>query len=399
MGPSSSRRHRDAGSYARATTARSGRRKELGSAVQSTGGIDVIETDGSRRRSVAKGVAQEPRWSPDGSRIVFSRWHCTAGLRGMCGDNLASIYVVGADGRAERRLTGPLGGGPYSRLEGHSYDHSSEPVWWPDGSRLFFRRDDKGHVMNEDGTCEQPFGPRTLVLSRPAWRPGSSPSLPPLRCVDLRVRAGSLRPFYGKRDNPRIEVVVENDGNQTATGVMLTLRVLQGRAWPPLKSCRGTAVVRCDLTPLAPGASTRVVVGASNPRRASFRLVASAAARELDSDKNQNTWEATVSVSDCDVVGTWSADRLVGTRRRDTICGLPGPDVIVAGAGNDTVIAGAGADTIRPGPGRDVVSGGDGRDKIHSRDGQRDLIDCGLYLDTVYADRRDRLVDCERVRR
>jgi Tol biopolymer transport system component len=363
-------------------------------------GIDVFEADGSGRRTVARGRAHEPTWSPDGSRIAFSRSHCTAGVKGLCGDVLRSVYAVSADGRGERRLSGPIGRGPDSRLEGRPFDHSGEPVWWPDGSRLFFRHDDKAHVMNADGTCERPFGSQTLVLWRPAWRPGSSPSLPGLHCVDLRLRAATLRRLYGKRSHPRIDVVVENDGNQTATGVVLTLRAIHGRARIASRSCRGTTVVRCSLAPLPPGASTRLLVGASNRRRVSFRLLANAVAREFDSDKGQNDSEVEVFVSpDCDVVGTWGADRLVGTRRRDTICGLPGSDAIVAGAGNDTITAGAGADTIRPGRGRDTVVAGEGRDRIYARDGQRDRIDCGPYLDTVHADRLDQLVDCEHVLR
>ena len=130
-----------------------------------------------------------------------------------------------------------------------------------------------------------------------------------------------------------------------------------------------------------------------------FELRAGASAREPDSDLQGNTGGATVYVLDCDVVGTDGADRLVGTPRRDTICGLPGGDVIAAGRGDDRIDAGAGADTIRPGPGRDVVYGGEGRERVYSRDGQRDVIDCGHFRDTVYADRLDKLVDCERVSR
>ena len=58
-------------------------------------------------------------WSPDGKRIVFSRFNCGSYFKGICAASLSSIYVVGADGRGERRLTGPIGGGPFSTLAGH----------------------------------------------------------------------------------------------------------------------------------------------------------------------------------------------------------------------------------------------------------------------------------------
>lgn len=35
----------------------------------------------------------------------------------------------------------------------------------------------------------------------------------------------------------------------------------------------------------------------------------------------------------------------------------------------------------------------------HDHGGQRDVIDCGPFRDTVYADRIDELVHCERVLR
>jgi hypothetical protein len=366
-------------------------------AVEGAGRIDVLNADGTGRRRIASRNSGQPRWSPDGSRIAFSRSHCTAGLKGLCGDILGSIHEVGAGGRGERRLTGPIGGGPYSALEGHPYDHSTDAVWWPDGSRIFFAQAGKAYVMNADGTCEQPFGPSKPLLGKPAWRPGVLPSLPPARCADLRLRAGPVRPFYGRRDNPRFTVVVENDGNETATGLVLSLRVPRGRARvrPPLPSCRGSGLVRCPLRPLAPGRSRKLTVSLAGS--SGFELRATATARE--SDPTANAWSATATVLDCDVVGTWGADRLVGTPRRDTICGLPGPDLLLGGAGDDMIMAGAGADTIRPGPGRDVVAGGEGRERVYARDGQRDVIDCGPYRDTVYADRVDKLIDCERINR
>ena len=363
--------------------------------------IAVAGADGSGRRAIATKASEGPQWSPDGSLIAFSRWHCTAGLKGWCGDTLSSIYVVGADGGNERRLTGPVGGGPRSQLEGQPFDHSTRPVWWPDGSRIFFRQDSRQFVMNADGTCEQPFGPRELQLGDPAWRPGSRPSLPPLRCADLRVRTQPARLFYGRRDRPRIRVALENDGNQTATGLVLRLQVTRGRGRvrPPSTSCSGVEVVQCPLPPLEPGQSRQLTFSVTGTSPRGFDYGASASAREPDSAFTQNVSTGIVAVLECDVVGTDGSDRLVGTRHRDSICGLPGGDVILAGAGDDTIAAGAGADTIRPGPGRDVVDGGEGRERVYARDGQRDRIDCGRFLDTVYADRVDKLVSCERVSR
>ena len=370
-------------------------------AADGAGRIDVFGADGTGRRTVARDGAEEPRWSPDGSRIAFWRRHCFAYFKGICSGYVKSVYAVGADGSDEVRLTGPIAGGPHSQFAGRPADDSEQPAWWPDGSRVLFRQNDYAHVMNADGTCEQPFGPRSLQLGQPAWRPGAMPSLPPLRCIDLRVRTGALRPLHGRRDAPRLRIVVENDGNQTATAAELTIRVTRGRGRvrATARSCRGGTVVRCDLSPLAAGASTQLLLTVTGTRPQGFRLSAGAVARESDSDPGQNVWLEDVTVLDCDVVGTDGPDRLAGTPRRDSICALPGADRIAAGGGADTIDAGAGADTIRPGPGRDVVLGAEGRDRIYARDGERDRIDCGHFLDTVYADRIDRLLRCERVSR
>jgi hypothetical protein len=370
-------------------------------AVADDKGISVLDLDDGDRRVVAAGAdAGDPRWSSDGSRIAFVRWHCIPGLKGLCSP-VSSVYEVGADGRGERRLTGPIAGGPGAVVRGHPNDSSAAPAWWPDGSRIFFRRSGQAFVMNADGTCEQPFGPQKLLLGAAAWRPGSQPSLPPLRCADVRVRAGAARRFYGTRDRPKIRIVVENDGNETATGLVVSVRVARGRgrARPPSSSCRGVGVVRCPLPPLAAGRSRELTVSFTRTKGWGFEARVSATARDSNSGRTPSAATVNVAVLDCDVVGTDGADRLVGTPRRDTMCGLPGDDRILAGAGDDTITAGAGADTIRPGPGPDTVFGGEGRERVYARDGTRDVIYCGPFLDTVVADRFDRLVGCERVSR
>lgn len=372
-----------------------------GSRIVYTRDGETIFVDVASGRRVTEARDYRATWSPDGAWLAFDRRNCGVSLKGICSEPLSSIYVVGADGRGERRLTGPVGGGPHSRRAGHPDDFSTEPAWWPDGSRLFFRRGSQAHVMNADGTCEQPFGPRTLLLGEPAWRPGARPSLPPSRCVDVRVRAEAARPYYGRRDRPRIRVVVENDGNETATGLVLSLRVTRGRVGIRVesRSCRRGAVFQCTLPPLAPREFRQVTVSFTGTSGSGLVLRAIAKAREADSDLKGNVWVATAHVLDCDVVGTPRNDRLRGTARRDEICGLPGHDFLAGGAGDDRILAGAGSDTIVPGPGRDFVAGGEGRERVRARDGERDVIDCGPFLDTVSADRLDRLVRCERVSR
>jgi Ca2+-binding RTX toxin-like protein len=63
------------------------------------------------------------------------------------------------------------------------------------------------------------------------------------------------------------------------------------------------------------------------------------------------------------------------------------------------VNGGKGSDQIYGGAGRDTMRGGPGRDRIFAVDRTRDVILCGGGRDTVRADRVDRILGCESVRR
>jgi hypothetical protein len=106
--------------------------------------------------------------------------------------------------------------------------------------------------------------------------------------------------------------------------------------------------------------------------------------------------------------GTTRADRLNGGRGDDRLSGGAGDDVLRGGVGRDTLAGGTGRDRLLGGSGadrlvggrhRDAVLAGSGNDRIEARDRVSETIDCGPGFDRVVADRRDRLVRCERVSR
>jgi hypothetical protein len=101
-------------------------------------------------------VAAEPRWSADGSRIVFvmsPRGHLTR----YAGDG--DIYVMNADGTNIRRLTNGL--------------DASSPAWSPDGSRIVFVKGQGQElvVMSADGSDQDVIAQARGYYEGPAWSP------------------------------------------------------------------------------------------------------------------------------------------------------------------------------------------------------------------------------------
>jgi Tol biopolymer transport system component len=96
-----------------------------------------------------------PSWSPDGSLIAFTSFR----------HGLGDIYVIGPDGRGERRLTTHAA-------------HDDHPAWSPDGRQIAFVSSRDGnpelYVMNADGS-----GQRRVTASPgreyyPTWSPNGT---------------------------------------------------------------------------------------------------------------------------------------------------------------------------------------------------------------------------------
>ena len=208
---------------------------------------------------------------------------------------------------------------------------------------------------------------------------------PPVRepCVDLRVSGRSEVDAAAPGQRFTVDLQIENDGTQTATGIQLS-------------------GAQAEVTPgtIGPGEAAVGRVVARAGRVGSQLLTITATSAGGDADPETNALTLGVIVLDCTRVGTSGNDVLVGTPRNDKLCGRPGADRLEGRRGNDRLDGGSGNDTILGGPGRDRIDGGGGVDVIVARDGQRDTIDCGTERDTVLADRLDLIVRgarCERV--
>jgi uncharacterized protein (TIGR03437 family) len=80
--------------------------------------IHVMNADGSNQTRLTNGFDEFPRWSPDGTRVVFQSFR---------GGHANEIYVMNADGTNQTRLTKNL-----------SDDDLLSPIFSPDGTRIAF---------------------------------------------------------------------------------------------------------------------------------------------------------------------------------------------------------------------------------------------------------------------
>lgn len=115
-------------------------------------GIYTIDPSGSILTQLTNGEDYRPRWSPDGTRIVFQRFSGAAH---------SDIYVMNADGSDVQRLT-QLG-------------TAFQPAWSPDGSKIVFGnalgRNSEIFVMSADGTDQTQLTHDRFADTVPAWSP------------------------------------------------------------------------------------------------------------------------------------------------------------------------------------------------------------------------------------
>jgi dipeptidyl aminopeptidase/acylaminoacyl peptidase len=123
--------------------------------------IYIAAMDGSWARKVSHGdeYVLEPKWSPDGSRLLWCQWpHFD-----MPWDELA-LVVADAEGNKPRVVAGG------SRVT------NNYPVWSPDGKRIAVISDREGDfgnlwVMNADGSGAERLVAESSQHASPAWSP------------------------------------------------------------------------------------------------------------------------------------------------------------------------------------------------------------------------------------
>jgi Tol biopolymer transport system component len=130
-------------------------------------GVFVVNVDGTELIRLSDG--EDVSWSPDGRRIAFSRL--------THGSNLLNVglWVVNADGTAPHQVT-MKGVKCPNVCAGGAQDN--EPVWSADGTHLAFLRDEYTSpeqfvifTVALDGTDLRQVTPNGMEVGNPAWSP------------------------------------------------------------------------------------------------------------------------------------------------------------------------------------------------------------------------------------
>ena len=116
--------------------------------------IYTAKPDGSDVQQLTGSIMEDhrPRWSPDGTRIVFFR---------KFGDGPANIWVMNADGSDLTRLTATKAS-------------EEDPAWSPDGERIVFWRASQSHaadlwIMDADGSNQHRLTSSPASDYAPSW--------------------------------------------------------------------------------------------------------------------------------------------------------------------------------------------------------------------------------------
>jgi TolB protein len=140
--------------------------------------LHSIAIDGSHRRLVAR-HGSGGSFSPDGSKIAFSSTRDRNGF--SCGSDecfyFGEIYVARADGSGARRLT-------------RSDADDDSPAWSPDGAHIAFHSDrnypsaerNEIYSIGVDGRCLTWLTNGVPDSLLPAWEPGAGGSSAPSGC-------------------------------------------------------------------------------------------------------------------------------------------------------------------------------------------------------------------------
>jgi Ca2+-binding RTX toxin-like protein len=361
-------------------------------------GLFIAGIDGANPTKIADAPTSgqylgPARWSPDGTEIAFPSLHDTGSFYQGFTIYESSVHVVSAAGGGERALTAPSD--ELVTPLAWSPDGTRILFSRAQGGGVFVMNAD-GTCESE---LLSGLEPSEDFVWQPV--PGKDPEAP-IRCAEVGISgdfdAGDTW-FNGRTP---YTVTITNDGNLDANDVDVAVSdlttPLEIRSMTSTHGSCDTS--SCNLGTMLPGETANVTVTLGGtisdfPTSAYGHFSVHVSFAGPDPNPSNETVFAQARAYGCGRIGTVGADQFAGTAAKDSYCGLAGADRIFGRKGNDLLSGGPGKDVIDGGPGRDLIYGGGEDDLIQARDGQRDEIDCGSGHDRAIVDRKDSVAGCE----
>jgi Ca2+-binding RTX toxin-like protein len=325
-------------------------------AFSASGGVWVMNANGSDPHILIGNAAGEPSWSGDGQRLAY------IGTDG-------NVWIANADGGDPAQIT-------HTGL-------ASDPNWSPDGRIAYVTNGSRPGqsarivVSDADGTHARTWtqgfnaawspswsarGALFFIASGPdaknIWRLRSdgtgltrlrSPFAGSFRSIDVSP-SGSMLAFTSDDNSGSNVWLMSASGNNP-------IELVGHSSGSPAFSPDGTSVV-------VPINSHQDVSGDyQSVELVEFPSTGGAGTPLTDPPIGETNvgpaWQPL-----CTITGTSGNDIIHGTPGHDVICAAVGNDTIYGGGGNDTIYGGGGNDVIHGGPGNDVLIGGAGRDTV-----------------------------------
>ena len=313
--------------------------------------IWVMNADGSGAHGVSTGAGNGNNtdtgatWSPDGTRIAY-----------VSGQNFFELRMVNANGTGDHRLAGGVD---------ESVSRIGSVTFSPDGRKILFERQvaSNGAVWvigsNGKGAHQVPN-----IGSRPSWSPDGT---------QIAYEAGVEHDIWlaaadgsGATNLTETSDELEVSPHFSPDGSSILFNRINNSYTETDAILYDIASGLEDNLTNTPGVTDGAFGWSPDGQKIMGNTLADLFVMDRDGANvvPLHTGLAPDWQPLCTITGTDAGEPITGTSARDIICAGGGNDTIKSGDGDDIVFGGSGNDRLVGGPGGDILSGQEGSDTI-----------------------------------